>query len=132
MKTILYYLGIALLCTHEMDAVINMEWRLLFHLRTLPDEAASTLFVALHLPLFFAFFYFGHHKKQKVRVGFRLLIAAFLVIHSGLHFNLSDHALYQFDGLLSNLYIYGAALCGTAYILMSWKTRQADNTSQID
>ena len=120
MKTIIYYLGLAALFTHELDAVLNMEWRLLFHLRTLPDPASSTIFIALHLPLFLVFFYFGHHKTLKIREGFRLIIAFFLVIHSGLHFNLSSHELYQFNSIISNVYIYGAALCGVAFIILSW------------
>ncbi|MFC4701598.1 DUF6713 family protein [Glaciecola siphonariae] len=127
MKTILYYLGLAALFTHELDAVLNMEWRLLFHLRVLPDAAASSIFIALHLPLFFAFFYFGHHKILKIRERFRLIVAVFLVIHSGLHFNLSDHELYQFNSIISNAYIYGAALCGLAFIILSWIHRREND-----
>ena len=124
MKTSLYYLGLAALFTHELDAVLNMEWRLLFHLRTLPDPAAGTLFIALHLPLFFAFFYFGHHNNQKIRDIFRLIVAVFLVVHSALHFRLAGHELYQFSGFASNAYIYGAALCGLAFMIVSWIQRR--------
>lgn len=126
-KTSLYYLGIALLFTHELDAVLNMEWRLLFHLRTLPDVAASSLFVALHLPLFFAFFYLGHHKSAKIQGGFRLIVSIFLVVHSGLHLNLSNHKMYQFTGVLSNLYIYGAAVCGITFVVLSSMRLRGDN-----
>lgn len=120
-KTLMYYMGLAALFTHEMDAVVNMEWRLLFHLRTLPDPMASSVFIALHFPLFLAFFYFGHHANSIIKNRFRLAVAGFLVIHSALHFNLSDHALYQFEGVLSNLYIYSAALFGTVFLLLSWR-----------
>ena len=120
MKTLLYYLGIAALFTHELDAVLNMEWRLLYHLRTLPDITASSLFVGLHFPLFFTFFYFGHHKSLKVKTIFRVSVSLFLLVHSVLHFRLSNHGQYQFEGLVSNFYIYGAAVFGTAFIALSW------------
>lgn len=123
MKTILYYLGVAALFTHELDAVLNFEWRLLFHLRSLPDDAAGSWFVALHLPMFFAFFYFGHHKHTKVQNLFRGAVAIFLVIHSGLHVALSHHEHYQFDGFLSNLYIYSAAGFGIAFLMLQLKNK---------
>ena len=123
MKTLLYYLGVAALFTHEMDAVLNLEWRLLFHLFELPEATASALFIAAHFPLFFVFFYLGHHTSPKVRNAFRTVVCCFLVIHSGLHFGLSNHELYFFDGILSNLYIFGAAAFGTAFLVVSWIQR---------
>ena len=54
MSTALYYLGLAFLFTHELDAVTHAEWRLLPALRLLPDATASPLFVSLHVLLFFA------------------------------------------------------------------------------
>jgi hypothetical protein len=123
MKTTVYYLGVAALFTHELDAVINAEWRLLFHLRNLPDDPASAWFIALHLPMFFAFFYLGHHKSLRIQTLFRTFVAIFLVIHSVLHFNLSDHPLYQFDSLLSNFYIFGSAAFGCIYLALTYNKR---------
>jgi hypothetical protein len=119
MRTIFYYLGVAALFTHELDAVVNMEWRLLYHLRTLPDVTAEAAFIGMHLPMFFAFFYFGHHPKAIIRERFRLIIAIFLVVHSALHFRLSDDPLYQFEGVISNAYIYGATLFGLLFIILT-------------
>ena len=119
MKTIIYYLGVAALFTHEMDAIVNAEWRQLFHLRTMPDEIASMWFIGLHFPLFFAFFYFGHHSNIRLQTRFRSLVAASLVVHGILHFSLSDHPLYQFDGVISNLYIFGAAFFGLLFLITS-------------
>ena len=60
MLTILYYLGLAALFTHEMDAVMRSEWRLLYVLRSFSDDAAYPLFLALHFPLFFVFLWLKH------------------------------------------------------------------------
>ena len=124
MKTLLYYLGISALFTHELDAVLNFEWRLLFHVFELPEATAGALFIAAHFPLFFVFFYLGHHRSSKVRDTFRTVVCCFLVIHSVLHFGLSNHELYFFDGILSNLYIFGAAAFGLAFLLVSWRQRR--------
>ena len=114
--------------THEMDAVVHMEWRLLFFLGKLPDPSASTLFVALHLPLFFAFFYFGHHESKKIRQTFRVIVAAFLLVHGALHLGLSGHELYRFEGVISSVYISVAAICGAAYLILAWMHRGRSDT----
>lgn len=123
MKRLLYYLGVAAFFTHEMDAVLNLEWRLLFHLFEFPEAIASALFIAAHFPLFFVFFYLGSHRSPKVRNTFRIVVCCFLVVHSGLHFGLSNHEYYFFDGILSNLYIFGAAAFGAAFLVVISKQR---------
>ena len=45
---------------------------------------------------------------------------AFLVVHVGLHWRLSDHLLYTFHSQLSWVLILGGGLCGLAYVLRSW------------
>lgn len=40
-KTLLYYLGVTSPLTHELDAALNTEWRLLYVLRTMSDDVAS-------------------------------------------------------------------------------------------
>ena len=119
MTLALYYLGLSALCAHEMDAVMQTEWRLLYLLRTLPDEQAYPLFVALHVPLFYLFFWLSHHSNALIRGRFRLAVAAFLVIHAGLHLRLSGDEAYRFDGPFSNGLIWLSALCGFGYLVMT-------------
>lgn len=128
MGTLLYYLGVSLLLTHEMDAVAHAEWRLLFVLRDMSDQAAYPVFIALHVPLVFLFFWLGHSANHVVRRAFRALVAAFLVIHALIHFSLSNAPEYTFHGALSNSLIYGAALCGIAYLALSLFRPSGDNT----
>lgn len=127
-KTILYYLAVAALFTHELDAVLNLEWRLLFHVFTLPEATAGALFIGLHFPLFFAFFYFGHHKNLKIRARFRVTVCLFVVFHSVLHFALSGHEKYYFEGFLSNAYIWGSAVFGLAFVMVSWRDAQSQGS----
>ena len=98
-----YTLAIAALFTHEMDAVLAEEWRLLYVLRDLPEGTAYPVFLFMHIPLYFLILWFGQHHNDRLREGFRLGLAAFLVIHAGLHARLSDAPEYGFEGLVSHL-----------------------------
>lgn len=114
----LYYLGIACLFTHELDAVTHSEWRLLFVLGSMPDDTASPLFVVLHVPLFFAILWLGDHRRDAIRKLTRVTVAAFLVVHAILHFALSSNPQNEFHGVLSQFLIVSAGLCGAAYLLL--------------
>lgn len=116
MRTALFHLGLAALFTHELDAVEHSEWRLLYVLRSLPDESAYTAFVALHLPLFAVLLWLCHHPRERLRSAVRQAVAGFLVIHAGLHLRLSGAPEYEFEGPLSNLLIYSAAAFGAAFL----------------
>jgi len=121
--TALYYLGLAALFSHEMDAVMHSEWRQLYFLRTLSDPAAYTVFVALHLPAFAAILWLSHHRKEALRGWFRLVFSAFLAVHAVLHFRSSGSPDYEFEGILSNTLIYSAAAFGFAHVALSLRSR---------
>ncbi len=121
----LYYIGLACLFTHELDAVTHSEWRLLFGLRSLPDSTAAPAFVALHVPLFFLALWLSHHQVQRVREGTRLAIAGFMIVHAALHFALSSSPQYTFHGTLSNVLIFGSAASAAAFLTVRWSQRDA-------
>jgi hypothetical protein len=112
MQTTFYYLGVALLFTHELDAVMHSEWQLLFGLRSLPDATAYSLFLVLHLPLFFAVLWLSQHPREVVREVTRGVVAAFLVAHAVLHLRLSSSPVYTFHSGLSHFLILSAGASG--------------------
>ena len=123
MKNLFFLLGLGFICTHELDAVMQHEWRLLYILRSLPEQTAALAFVALHVPLFALLVWLTHHALPRVRERSRLALMVFLVIHVGLHLRLSAHPLYSFDSPLSMSLIFGAGLCGLAYLLAVFANR---------
>ena len=125
MRAAIYYLGLACLFTHELDAVTHSEWRLLLLLRGWPDDTASPLFVALHVPLFFTILWLSHFPREVVRKATRVLVAAFLVVHAVLHFSLASNPLYEFHGTLSRSLIVSAAVCGLVYLFGELRGRLA-------
>ncbi|MEO1373800.1 MAG: DUF6713 family protein [Cyanobacteria bacterium J06635_10] len=126
MKNLIFYLGFATIITHELDAMTQSEWKLLFILRSLPEEIASPTFVILHVPLIAALLWLTNNESQAVKNWSRIGLAAFLVVHSGLHKLLEHHPDYTFNSWLSLGLIYGGGLLGFVYlilIMISWKEK---------
>jgi len=119
----LFCIGFALLVCHELDAVARHEWRLLPVLNLLPDQAGYFAFVILHVPVFAALFWLTGHTSSIIRTRSQMALDAFLIIHAGLHFALSGHALYEFDNQLSNALIFGGAAAGLAHLVLLYPMR---------
>ncbi len=126
MKNVLFYLGVSLLFTHELDAMPNQEWRVLPLTSMLGDSAGELAFVLLHIPLFALVIGFIASLNPATRARARMLTSAFLVLHAGLHGLFTTHAHYEFAGLLSNGLIYGAAVCGALYLALTYTDRRRE------
>lgn len=112
----LFNLGLATLSTHELDAVTQSEWHLLYILNKLPETIAASTFVVAHVPLFMIIFGLGFNENPKVREWARIIFSLFLIIHAGLHKALENHPLYTFNSLISKCLIFGAGLIGLLYL----------------
>jgi hypothetical protein len=114
----LVQLMLAVLFTHEMDAMTQAEWRLLYVLRSLGDDQGRWWFVAMHIPLFWALIALTHHASNLVQWVSRRGLAMFCIIHAVLHWRLADDPLSTFSSPLSWGLILGAAALGAAYMGM--------------
>ena len=117
-KHALFYLGLSLLACHELDAVARHEWRLLPILDLLPDETGQTVFIIAHIPLFLAIFWLTGHRSPAIRHRSQMAIDGFLVVHAIAHFVLSDQELYEFEGPLEWLFVYGGGVVGASHIIV--------------
>jgi hypothetical protein len=100
------------LFSHELDATLRHEWRVLPITSFLPDEFGQLVFIWLHVPLFFLILSFMGNSK------FRNVMALFSVIHVGLHWIFRNHPDYEFNNLSSWSLILGAGFFGTAFLAM--------------
>lgn len=114
----IFYLGIALLFTHELDAMTHHEWRLLPGLAMLDEVSGRWWFVLLHVVLFAVVIGCIASLNPRLRKRSRMFTAGFMVIHAGLHTMFIHHADYTFAGFLSHGLIYGAALLGVTYLAL--------------
>jgi hypothetical protein len=114
-----FYLGLALLFTHEMDSMPNHEWRVLPLLRSLSESAGETVFIIAHIPLFALSIAYLASLNTRTRKLARDIACGFFIVHAILHAFFAGHPAYEFSSLLSSLLIYGAAACSVAYFAAS-------------
>lgn len=119
----LFLLGFSLLFTHEMDAVLHREWRLLFFLRDMPEDTAAVIFIVLHIPLLFLLWFITTLASSDVQFSSRVAIDAFLVIHAGLHWSLRNRPKYDFNSLISRVLIFATAVVGVLHLLVIFAIR---------
>lgn len=134
MKNLLFYLGFATILTHELDAMTQSEWKLLFILKNLPEQIAPSVFVVIHIPLIAALLWLINNEYQVIKNWSRIALATFLIIHSGLHKLLENNLNYTFNSLLSLGLIYGGGLLGLLYLIwvfMSWRS-MSNNLVEAD
>lgn len=124
MKSIAFYLGLALLFTHELDAMPNHEWQVLPLLSNLADSVGRNTFVIAHIPIFAVVIACVASLNLKTRSIARDIASGFLIAHALLHFAFSGHSAYQFSSSLSSILIYGAAVCGLSYFVVRWMEKK--------
>ncbi|MEM9726104.1 MAG: DUF6713 family protein [Pseudomonadota bacterium] len=111
------YAGLlGLFFTHEIDAALRREWRLLPVLRDMDEPRAQALFIWAHPPLFALILWGGADASINAT---RLGVAAFAVIHVGLHAALRSHPAYAFNGLGSRLLIGLTGVFGALYLVLA-------------
>jgi hypothetical protein len=120
-QQISFHCGLGTLFTHELDAMQEQEWRLLFLLRTLDDSAAAMLFLALHPPIFACITYFAFQSNAARQLSWRRGLSIFFVVHALLHWRLMGDPLAPFDSALSLTLIHSCALFGALYLLLDWQ-----------
>lgn len=130
-KHFILYVGAAILMTHELDAVMHNEWRVLPMTSFLSPEVGYQVFLWAHVPLFALTIAFLSHRKDRIRTLTASVLASFLVIHGGLHLLFSDHHHYEFTSVSSNLLIYGGSAFGVLYFILTRRLGATDKSSEI-
>ncbi len=121
LRDLLFFTAFAFLVCHELDAVMQAEWRMLPILNALDDRLAYTWFVLLHVPLFALLMWWTGSTSQRTRLRAQLALDAFVVIHLGLHIALRSHPDNTFHSLLSEVCIYGAGLLGLVHGILAMR-----------
>jgi hypothetical protein len=120
MKNLLFNLGLATLSTHELDAVSQSEWHLLYILNNLPEQISRDVFVIAHVPLFAIILGLTFNEKSIVKEWSRIAFSIFLIIHAGLHKLFENHPLYSFYSPISKGLIFGGGLIGVMYLAATY------------
>ncbi len=117
---IIFYIGLGILFTHELDAMLNHEWRVLPITNWLSDENGKLVFLFLHIPIFSTIVALVASKNEKVMNGTRIGISIFLILHALLHILYMNAEGYEFNALSSNILIFGGAAFGALYLIVDF------------
>ena len=128
MKNFVFYLGMGALCSHELDAMPNHEWRVLPLVRELPDEIGMIVFVIAHVPLFALLIALIASSNDRTRTNSRMVISGFLVLHGLLHAIFMSDPNYEFSSMLSNTLIFGGAAFGAIYLGLEIRSKRETAT----
>lgn len=123
MKELVFYVGVGLFFTHELDAMLNHEWRVLPLTSWLTEDVGRTAFVLMHVPLFAVLVALISSTNESVRYRTWFWLSVFLAVHGMLHAAFTVHEQYEFRSLQSNFLIFGAAICGLLYIFFDKANR---------
>jgi hypothetical protein len=128
MKNFFFYLGFAMLATHELDAVSKHEWRVLPLTSWLSGEYGFIVFLLIHIPLFAVLVALIASLDQTVRYRSRIIISLFLIIHGVLHLLFMRHTAYEFLTVYSNFLIFGGAFWGLAHVVLEFVDKKKSFT----
>ncbi len=117
-KAFVFSASMALLLAHEVEAAYRKEWKLLPVLRSMQESHAAMVFTLLHIPLFLLLLLALSRFESRRSAAIRGAFAVFAVMHVGLHAFWPRSELYNFDNPISTGLIYGAGICGGAYLLL--------------
>ncbi len=114
---IIFVVAVALLFTHELDAIKRHEWRLMPIINRLSDETGYVVFVIAHIPLFGLLLWAINIPQTEVGTPFQIAISVFCVVHALLHYLYKNHPANEFNNPLSQFLIWGAGIAGVGHIL---------------
>lgn len=118
MEEFIFYFGVGLFFTHELDAMLNHEWRVLPLTSWLKEDVGRTVFVLMHVPLFAVLVALIASIDETIRNQTMFWLSAFFVLHGVLHAVFKIHRKYEFGSLQSNFLIFGAVICGLLYVIL--------------
>ncbi len=113
-------MAFALLISHELDAMIRQEWRLLPGFGSLSDDRAADVFNLLHVPLFGLIIAGVMSRSDRVRHWTVAGVELFLVGHAVAHTVLRGAEDYRFEAPVETITVYGSALFALAHLAVRW------------
>ncbi|KAA3613015.1 MAG: hypothetical protein D8M58_11940 [Calditrichaeota bacterium] len=109
-ENIFFYVGLAFILVHEMDAIRCREWRIFPGLSLLNDDLGFKIFAWAHLPIFFILFW---GLSQQNIDGLVVGLDIFFIVHVALHLLFLLHKNNEFKDWLSWALILGAGFFGS-------------------
>ena len=114
-SNIIFAIALALLFTHEMDAVRRQEWKMFVILKDMSDEKAYRIFTLLHIPLYALFFLLWLFDYL---LALFYLLDIFLILHLFIHIGFSKHSGNNLKNRISKGIIISAGLLAFIHLII--------------
>ncbi len=115
MDSLFYWLMLASLLTHELDAVKRHEWRIFPILRSLPDPMGEQIFIWSHIPVFLLLLLGSTNGTTSV---FAIGLSLFSIVHVVLHWVLRRHPACELNNSSSWTLIVLPGLLGAVHLVV--------------
>ena len=120
----LFAVGLSLLISHELDAMIRNEWELLPGLNRLDPDIVPDVFNLLHVPLVAAVVWLLISGDLRTRRRTMISSEVLFVVHAVAHTLLRGDQRYQFQPPVETITVYGSAIVSAAHLLVAWFDRR--------
>jgi len=117
MEHFFFYLGLAFLLIHEMDAIRCEEWKIIPGLSLLNDYWGYRIFIILHIPLFFMPLFILSDINLSKNLIFGLSV--FFIIHFLLHLLFLKHRNNKFNDWFSWIIISLTGIFGLMNLIIN-------------
>jgi len=115
METSAFWMMLALILTHELDAVRRHEWRILPLTSFLSDKTGAQVFIWAHVPLIFLLLWIAQQGPDSLGA---ILLSGFAIVHIALHWLFRNHAANEFNNPASRLLIWLPGLAGLGHLTL--------------
>ncbi len=112
----LFALTFALLISHELDAMIREEWRLLPGFGSLDAGPAADVFNLVHVPLFTMIVMGVMSPRPYIQRMTSVAVEVFVIGHALAHAVLRRTAEYNFEAPVETITVYGAAALAAVHL----------------
>lgn len=111
-----FWIALASLLVHEMDAIHKHEWRMFPLTMMLSERLGYMVFTAVHIPLYVILFQ-GLYSNDVINHPLSTGISVFCILHVGLHLIYLRHPLNEFVGIFSWCIILLAGVAGCVSLI---------------
>lgn len=112
---VIFALELALLFTHEMDAIRKQEWKMFIILKDMEDEKAYRTFMLLHIPLYAVILFLL--LSDTTRIGY-YFTDIFLIAHLFIHWGFRNHRANRLNNGISKCIILFAGLLASIHLIV--------------
>ncbi|MBC8257220.1 MAG: hypothetical protein H8E85_07935 [Candidatus Marinimicrobia bacterium] len=115
---LIFYIALALMFTHQFDAMRCHEWRMIPPLSGMRDSTSQRIFIMTHFPVLVLIFWIFAKGSDSTIYNFQLITDIVLAGHIGKHIVLNSHIKNEFRDTLSQIIILSVSVFASMHLIL--------------